>query len=507
MSSLPYNDRFSSEFPSSPEYNNALHSMCHSTTELLGSGYDMTEDPGDRIEKKLKCTKCLVRVYRPEGPAAASEPKSTVKKCVFHSGRLFAGKWKCCKKPLKDTKGHIMEGCTRNSEHTIAPPNDPELRKYWRYFSTAPQALSHTKDNTTSTGQQLQKWTSLGYHVGNHVTQYRKAVVMDCEMGVSSTAWPELIRLSLVDYFSGETLIDNLISPSVGLRSLKTKYSGVSWDMMWRARNSGNCYLGRDAAREAILKHVGPETILVAHAGENDLNVLRWIHPRIVDTQMIQLQRDARTARPRENVHRTGLQDLSYSYTGIPIQQGEKGHDSLEDALATREVMHVFVQDRLEMDRRMATIPPPALILPAPQAPFHTQNKGRWAHLKTSQPSTTQLSTATTSSKASAQASSDGWSKITSKERSKASAKKSVKGSSNTSITPARTTTSNRFSLLVDEADMDEETSVDALDEEAGVDEETLNMVDDDAYEDEEAYLDMVDDEFDGQGLGIWGDY
>ena len=173
-------------------------------------------------------------------------------------------------------------------------------------------------------------------------------------MGVSSTKWPELIRFSLIDFFTGEVLIDKIVFPSVFLRSLSTPWSGVDWDMMWKAVRQGSCLFGRDAAREAIWKFVGPETVVITHAGENDMNVLRWIHPRVVDTQIL-------------GGSQVGLQTLCLRLTGILIQNGGHGHDSLEDTLATREIAHIFLKRLIEMREYTApTLPTP---LPIPVAP------------------------------------------------------------------------------------------------------------------------------------------
>ncbi|KAI1618252.1 ribonuclease H-like domain-containing protein [Exophiala viscosa] len=152
-------------------------------------------------------------------------------------------------------------------------------------------------------------------------------------MGTASNKWRELIRVSAVDYFTGETLVDSLVYPAVDMRNLSTRYSGISWRDMRQAQRSGKCFFGRDEAREALWKFVSPETIVIAHAGENDLNALRWIHPRVLDTQIL-------------HGGQRGLANLSSSILGISIQTGD-GHCSLEDAMATREIAIRHVERQL----------------------------------------------------------------------------------------------------------------------------------------------------------------
>lgn len=58
------------------------------------------------------------------------------------------------------------------------------------------------------------------------------AVTIDCEMGTARSGDSELIRLSAVDYLTGEVLINNLVKPDQPMLHLNTKWSGVTFDQM-----------------------------------------------------------------------------------------------------------------------------------------------------------------------------------------------------------------------------------------------------------------------------------
>jgi RNA exonuclease 1 len=103
-------------------------------------------------------------------------------------------------------------------------------------------------------------------------------------MGTAANGDTELIRLTAIDFFSKETLIDNLVKPKVHMWHLNTRYSGVSWKGIAEAERRRTCFFSKYAARQALLKYVGPETVIVAHSGYNDFTALRWIHPKVVDT-------------------------------------------------------------------------------------------------------------------------------------------------------------------------------------------------------------------------------
>ena len=364
MSTRQQDPRFTREIKSTPEYLEGLYSMCHAPDTLLKRRYNLNADPHDRIEQKLRCLKCLDRVARPPAtsPTSPASPiDRTQKVCFFHIGKIRASKWTCC------GEANNSKGCTWKHQHTIPPNNDPTLQEYWRFYETPEPKIYQAAEQVMRTDskqkrqQKKQQWAEF---VG-HKNQHRKVVVLDCEMGVSGTKWPELIRFSVVDFFTAEVLIDSLVCPDVYLRSLSTPWSGVSWDMMWKAVNASSCFFGRDAAREGLWKFVGPGTIIIIHAGENDMNVFRCIHPRIIDTQELR-------------GGQVGLRNLSSAMLGISIQN-DGGHDSLEDTMATREVAFSFLKRHIQSNKMTTNITVP--FAPAFAAPLVPAKPKSWASL------------------------------------------------------------------------------------------------------------------------------
>ncbi len=201
---------------------------------------------------------------------------------------------------------------------------------------------------------------------------HRVAVALDCEMGTAIDDDSELIRLTVVDYFTGEPLIDRLVYPDIEMKHYNTRWSGISRSDMEKARRQGECILGRDAARKAIFDYVGPSTIVVGHGAQNDLSSLRWIHHRVIDSHMVEWDRRKEAERkeeeeknknkeegevseenedkpeygqPRGKHHPDGmsLKALTMKRLGRAIQVGKNGHDSLEDALAARDLIHAHI--------------------------------------------------------------------------------------------------------------------------------------------------------------------
>jgi RNA exonuclease len=58
----------------------------------------------------------------------------------------------------------------------------------------------------------------------------------------------------------------------------RCRFSGITPELL------GTAVLDLAAVRQALRAFIGPQTIIVGHALENDLRTLRMVHHRIVDT-------------------------------------------------------------------------------------------------------------------------------------------------------------------------------------------------------------------------------
>ena len=216
-------------------------------------------------------------------------------------------KFVCCAQPLGS------DGCEEHDYHLFLPPTDPYVRLYWQYHRTT---------------------TASPFF---HNPQARKVIALDCEMGTSLNLESELIRLTAIDFFTRQTLVDKLVQPTVPMKHYNTRYSGVTPEAMRNAVKSGNCYRGRDEARNRLLELIGPETIVVMHGGNNDLTALRLIHPLVIDTHLLECYN------PKTEGGRS-LKVVCKKHLGMNIQAGKNGHDSLEDAEACRELLHFWIK-------------------------------------------------------------------------------------------------------------------------------------------------------------------
>ena len=142
--------------------------------------------------------------------------------------------WSCCRQ-------HVSSDPCQAAEFHLARVYPPgELESLWKFYPTPSAYTSH---------------------------QIRAAVAIDCEMGTAKSGDSELIRVTLIDYFSSDVLVDKLVYPDVPMEHYNTRFSGVSRKQMENARALGGCLMGKNRARDAVWKFVGPHTVVVGSFG------------------------------------------------------------------------------------------------------------------------------------------------------------------------------------------------------------------------------------------------
>jgi len=157
-------------------------------------------------------------------------------------------------------------------------------------------------------------------------------VAIDCEMvGIHSDGKGNMLaRVSIVNS-KGETIYDKFVKPTEKVTDYRTPVSGI------RPKDieHGEIFIKVKKEVAQILKN----KLLVGHALEHDIRVLRISHPRhmIRDTstywQFKQLT-EGRTP---------GLKRLTLHFLGASIQEGE--HSSVQDAKAALQLYMLARKD------------------------------------------------------------------------------------------------------------------------------------------------------------------
>lgn len=223
--------------------------------------------------------------------------------CAFHLGKTAKRDrqrvYECCGAVEGDNEN---EPCTSYSYHVFSWETSGEKQAFLPY--------QNTKDIfPNSNGSRF------------------KALGIDCEMGYTTEGF-ELLRITAMDFFTGEEVLDVLVRPIGTIVDFNTKWSGIA-----EIKPEALTF-------EELIKLLGEimdcNTILIGHGLENDLNAMRLIHTKVVDTAILY---------PRlktSPTFRFPLKYLTFKYLNRTIQTGE--HDSGEDALAAIDVVKYFIK-------------------------------------------------------------------------------------------------------------------------------------------------------------------
>jgi hypothetical protein len=168
----------------------------------------------------------------------------------------------------------------------------------------------------------------------------RQAIVIDCEMVEVTGRRRELAFLSAIDFLTGEVLIDNYVHPVSTVTDWGSAVSGVTPDAMKLAVSMNQALNGWQEARQALWIHADSETVFIGHSLNHDLDVLGILHHRVVDSSILTGQATFPGCSPKKGLKRLwGLKKLTKAFLRCDIQSSPDGHRSLEDVVATREVV------------------------------------------------------------------------------------------------------------------------------------------------------------------------
>lgn len=280
-----------------------------------------------------KCVRCQARFQVFPGRREEDGALTTGGSCTYHPGRQrrlshqpgdsmekASMVWRCC-------GGEIgSEGCQTHAHHVYKVESPNTLSTILEFAST-PE---------------------------NPSAPINRAVCLDCEMGYTTNGM-EAIRVTATDWQTEKVILDGLVQPYGEILDCNTAFSGVRAEDLVTAKpwtssgaeqvksaNQGpqahsaglKKFPNLHAAREAFFTLISPETFILGHALENDLNTMRIVHPCIIDTILLY---PARSGLP----FRQALKTLMANVLGRQIQQHVDGvgHDSAEDAIAAGQLI------------------------------------------------------------------------------------------------------------------------------------------------------------------------
>ncbi|KIL68064.1 hypothetical protein M378DRAFT_100578 [Amanita muscaria Koide BX008] len=285
-----------------------LEPLVHSTADLEKAGYFIRVPDGSgglqpSLEGKVtKCERCCQPFL--------VQRKSEADQCIFHWGRPYTTIingdktriYKCCSRAVSDP-----EGCT-HGPHVFYESKAEELHSRYPFsFLKDPASASAALD----------------------------VACIDCEM-IYTTGGLQVARVSLVDG-SGSQVFDQLVrlNDGVDVIDYNTRFSGITEEEHSKA------LLPLSSIRETLDSFINADTILVGHGLENDLKTLRIMHLKCIDTSILLPHRAGLP-------YRRSLRDLVREHLGRTIQTGDGtvGHSSVEDAIATIDLVRWYILNK-----------------------------------------------------------------------------------------------------------------------------------------------------------------
>jgi hypothetical protein len=203
----------------------------------------------------------------------------------------------------------------------------------------SPGCTNYREHKTLEDRQIIEEWHLFEAPI-TKPKDFRNAVAIACHMGVNVWGDKDLIRLTAVDYYSGEILIDNLVWPGFKLLHTNPRDTSITWERLETAHKAGKAIKGLDAARNLLFNFVGDKIILILHDGQEDLLSLRMMHHHIIDVKYFIERGDIPYHLPKRTPE---LKEMTREFLNRNIEEC-RSRPSFERAVACRDLTLHFVQ-------------------------------------------------------------------------------------------------------------------------------------------------------------------
>ena len=140
---------------------------------------------------------------------------------------------------------------------------------------------------------------------------------LDCEMCYTTLGF-ELVKITLVDYM-GKIVYEKLVKPKNQVLNFNTNFSGLT------AADFDGVSTSLADVQQYLLSKFSSKTILIGHSLESDMQALKMLHEKFVDTAQLYPHNKGLP-------FKKGLVVLMKEQLSFEMRRGGSAHDSREDA-------------------------------------------------------------------------------------------------------------------------------------------------------------------------------
>jgi hypothetical protein len=179
-------------------------------------------------------------------------------------------------------------------------------------------------------------------------------VAIACSKVVLANGLQEVVKIAAVDVVTCRILMNHLVCTegTALVKNWRSDETGLySWDDMEQARKLGyKIFKGWSAARSALSKFIGKDTIILGHDLRSDLDCLRMIHGRAVDIAKVA----EKAAKGPLSKPQLSLDSLCRDFNGVVLKSDpEYGRDMLMNSFAVREMGLWLLKNKEQFEKKI----------------------------------------------------------------------------------------------------------------------------------------------------------
>lgn len=147
-----------------------------------------------------------------------------------------------------------------------------------------------------------------------------------------------LASIGMIDFLTGDILINKHVRPMERVVDWRTEVTGVTRSIMNRAIDDGEVLGGWQEARGILWGLVDEDTVIVGHFLNFDLEALGICHTKVVDSAILAAEAISQPISPTTSIDRMwDLKALVKDFLTLRVEAGQSRHGALEGAYSVRD--------------------------------------------------------------------------------------------------------------------------------------------------------------------------